>query len=70
MNWNKVGALAEVGHEFPEYHLALQSYLKHQGINIVIKRNIKAAASNMDLSQVQHTVKCFKRCHTNFSSFL
>ncbi|KAK3086705.1 hypothetical protein FSP39_022204 [Pinctada imbricata] len=52
MKWNKVGTLAEAGHEFPDYHLALQDYLKTKGITIVIKRNIKASAKVPDITQI------------------
>jgi hypothetical protein len=52
MGWGQVGALAEKTQDFPEYHVALQDFLKQHGINMVVKQNIRAINSNTDFSQV------------------
>ncbi|XP_048752685.2 atrial natriuretic peptide receptor 2-like isoform X2 [Ostrea edulis] len=52
MGWGQVGALAERTQDFPEYHVALQDFLKQHGINMVVKRNIRAINPNTDFTQV------------------
>ncbi|XP_046552230.1 guanylate cyclase D-like [Haliotis rubra] len=52
MGWENVGALAESGQEFPDYHIQLQSYLQKKGISVIAKRQIVRSGSNIDVSQI------------------
>ena len=52
MGWKQIGAIAESGQEFPEYHLLLQDHLQQSGISVVVKRNIVRNTDTLDVSQV------------------
>ena len=57
MGWKQIGAIAESGQEFPEYHLLLQDHLQQSGISVVVKRNIVRNTDTLDVSQV--IILCF-----------
>ncbi|KAK3589102.1 hypothetical protein CHS0354_017444 [Potamilus streckersoni] len=52
MEWKQIGAIAEGGQEFPEYHLLLQDHLHQKGISVVVKRNIVRRSDTLDVSQI------------------
>lgn len=52
MDWKQIGAIAEGGQEFPEYHLLLQDHLQQSGISVVVKRNIVRKTDTLDVSQI------------------
>ena len=55
MDWKQIGAIAEGGQEFPEYHLLLQDHLQQSGISVVVKRNIVRKTDTLDVSQVLYS---------------
>lgn len=57
MGWKQIGAIAEGGQEFPEYHLLLQDHLQQSGISVVVKRNIVRKTDALDVSQVSAVKK-------------
>lgn len=52
LGWRTVGALAEGGQEFPEYHMTLQGKLKLHGISLIVRRKSLNGTHSSDIAQI------------------
>lgn len=66
MNWLQIGAIAEVGKEFTEYHRLLKDHLHSRGVYMIARNKMMNSRDPLDLSKVSfftshiHVLHSFK----------
>ncbi|XP_052822135.1 uncharacterized protein LOC106880693 isoform X4 [Octopus bimaculoides] len=52
MNWLQIGAIAEVGKEFTEYHRLLKDHLHSRGVYMIARNKMMNSRDPLDLSKI------------------